>query len=154
VAKDPSDCLSPLTSAKSYFSESRYSARYFPANIPWPMTYLAKTHITKHNNQSIWPNQRFPDPGLSYRRKVRGNILREPLNYGCPTPWHTCQYPYLVHQGQISMTLWSVTKLPIGSALQKILFPIHRRGRIENMWDKQHYRISLSPRVFWRNHQK
>jgi len=38
VAKDPSDCLSPLTSAKSYFSESRYSARYVPANIPWPMT--------------------------------------------------------------------------------------------------------------------
>jgi hypothetical protein len=36
-AKDPSDCLSPLTSAKSYFSESRYSARYFPANIPWPV---------------------------------------------------------------------------------------------------------------------
>ncbi len=32
VAKDPSDCLSPLTSAKSYFSESRYSARYVPAN--------------------------------------------------------------------------------------------------------------------------
>ena len=38
VAKDPSDCPSPLTSAKSYFSESRYSARYVPANIPWPMT--------------------------------------------------------------------------------------------------------------------
>ena len=38
VAKDPSDCLSLLTSAKSYFSESRYSARYVPANIPWPMT--------------------------------------------------------------------------------------------------------------------
>ncbi len=38
VAKDPSDRLSLLTSAKSYFSESRYSARYFPANIPWPMT--------------------------------------------------------------------------------------------------------------------
>ncbi len=38
VAKDPSDCLSPLTSAKSYFSKSRYSVRYFPANIPWPMT--------------------------------------------------------------------------------------------------------------------
>ncbi len=38
MAKDPSDCLSPLTSAKSYFSESRYSARYIPANIPWPMT--------------------------------------------------------------------------------------------------------------------
>ena len=38
VAKDPSDCLSPLISAKSYFSESRYSVRYFPANIPWPMT--------------------------------------------------------------------------------------------------------------------
>ena len=38
VAKDSSDRLSPLTSAKSYFSESRYSARYFPANIPWPMT--------------------------------------------------------------------------------------------------------------------
>ena len=38
MAKDPSDCLSPLTSAKSYFSESRYSARYFPANIPWPVT--------------------------------------------------------------------------------------------------------------------
>ncbi len=38
VAKDPSDCLSPLTSAKSYFSESRYSARYVPASIPWPMT--------------------------------------------------------------------------------------------------------------------
>ncbi len=43
VAKDPSDCLSPLTSAKSYFSESRYSARYFPTNIPWPMT-LAPTN--------------------------------------------------------------------------------------------------------------
>jgi len=40
VAKDPSDCLSPLTSVKSYFSESRYSARYFPTNIPWPMTHL------------------------------------------------------------------------------------------------------------------
>jgi len=38
VAKDPSDCLSPLTSAKSYFSESRYSVRYFPANLLWPMT--------------------------------------------------------------------------------------------------------------------
>jgi hypothetical protein len=38
VAKDPSDCLSLLTSAKSYISESRYLARYFPANIPWPMT--------------------------------------------------------------------------------------------------------------------
>lgn len=43
VAKDPSDRLSPLTSAKSYFSESRYLARYFPANIPWPMT-LAPTN--------------------------------------------------------------------------------------------------------------
>jgi len=43
VAKDPSDCMSPLTSAKSYFSESQYSARYFPANIPWPMT-LASTN--------------------------------------------------------------------------------------------------------------
>ncbi len=40
VAKDPSDCLSPLTSAKSYFSESRYPARYVPANIPWPMTEM------------------------------------------------------------------------------------------------------------------
>ena len=29
VAKYPSDCLSPLTSAKSYFSESRYSAKLF-----------------------------------------------------------------------------------------------------------------------------
>jgi len=38
VAKDPSDRLSPLTSAKSNISESRYLARYFPANIPWPMT--------------------------------------------------------------------------------------------------------------------
>ncbi len=38
VAKDPSDRLSLLTSAKSYISESRYLARYFPANIPWPMT--------------------------------------------------------------------------------------------------------------------
>ena len=38
VAKDPSDCLSLLTSAKSYFSKSQYSARYVPANIPWPMT--------------------------------------------------------------------------------------------------------------------
>jgi len=38
VAKDPSDRLSPLTSAKSYFSELQYSARYVPANIPWPMT--------------------------------------------------------------------------------------------------------------------
>jgi len=43
VAKDPSDCLSPLTSAKSYFSESRYSARYVPANIPWPMTEASKS---------------------------------------------------------------------------------------------------------------
>ena len=43
VAKDPSDRLSPLTSAKSYISESRYIARYFPANIPWPMT-LAPTN--------------------------------------------------------------------------------------------------------------
>jgi len=34
VAKDPSDC----TSVKSYFSESQYSARYFLANKPWPMT--------------------------------------------------------------------------------------------------------------------
>jgi hypothetical protein len=38
VAKDPSDRLSLLTSAKSYISKSRYLARYFPANIPWPMT--------------------------------------------------------------------------------------------------------------------
>jgi len=38
VAKDPSDRLSPLTSAKSYISESQYLARYFPTNIPWPMT--------------------------------------------------------------------------------------------------------------------
>ncbi len=45
VAKDPSDCLSLLTSAKSYFSESRYSARYFPANIPWPMTERAPSGI-------------------------------------------------------------------------------------------------------------
>ena len=37
-AKDPGDHLSPLTSAKSYISESRYSAKHFPANIPWPMT--------------------------------------------------------------------------------------------------------------------
>ena len=43
VAKDPSDRLSLLTSAKSYISESRYLARYFPANIPWPMT-LAPTN--------------------------------------------------------------------------------------------------------------
>jgi len=43
VAKDPGDSLSPLTSAKSYFSESGYSARYVPANIPWPMT-LAPTN--------------------------------------------------------------------------------------------------------------
>jgi len=40
VAKDPSDCLSPLTSAKSYISESRYLPRYFPTNIPWPMTLV------------------------------------------------------------------------------------------------------------------
>jgi len=45
VAKDLSDCLSPLTSAKSYFSESRCSARYFPANIPWPMTVNDKERI-------------------------------------------------------------------------------------------------------------
>jgi len=38
VATDPSDCLSLLTSAKSYFSKLRYSERYFPANIPWPLT--------------------------------------------------------------------------------------------------------------------
>ena len=42
VAKDPSDRLSLLTSAKSYISESRYLARYFPANIPWPMTVVGK----------------------------------------------------------------------------------------------------------------
>jgi hypothetical protein len=40
VAKDPSDRLSLLTSAKSYISESQYLARYFPANIPWPMTIM------------------------------------------------------------------------------------------------------------------
>ena len=40
VAKDPSDRLSPLTSAKSYISESRYLARYFPANLPWPVTVV------------------------------------------------------------------------------------------------------------------
>ncbi len=45
----------PLTSAKSYFSESRYSARYVPATIPWPMT-LAPTNeaisreITREEN--------------------------------------------------------------------------------------------------------
>ncbi len=38
AAKDPSDRLSLLTSAKSYISKLRYLARYFPANIPWPMT--------------------------------------------------------------------------------------------------------------------
>ncbi len=43
VAKDPSDRLSLLTSAKSYISESRYLARYYPAYIPWPMT-LAPTN--------------------------------------------------------------------------------------------------------------
>ena len=41
VAKDPSDCLSPLTSVKSYFSESRYSARYVPANT---MAYDTRPH--------------------------------------------------------------------------------------------------------------
>ncbi len=46
VAKDPGDRLSMLTSAKSYISESRYSARYFPANIPWPMTLA-------HTNEAI-----------------------------------------------------------------------------------------------------
>jgi len=40
VAKDPSDRLSPLTSAKSFISKSWYIARYFPANIPWPMTQM------------------------------------------------------------------------------------------------------------------
>ena len=48
VAKDPSDCLSPLTSAKSYFSESRYSAGYFPANIPWPMTLAPMNEAISH----------------------------------------------------------------------------------------------------------
>ncbi len=43
VAKDPSDRLSPLTSAKSYISESRDLARYFPAKLPWSMT-LAPTN--------------------------------------------------------------------------------------------------------------
>ena len=43
VAKDPSDRLSLLTSAKSYISESQYLVRYFPANIPWPMK-LAPTN--------------------------------------------------------------------------------------------------------------
>jgi len=46
--KDPSDCLSPLTSAKSYFSESGYSARYFPANIPWPMTLAPTNEAISH----------------------------------------------------------------------------------------------------------
>ncbi len=43
VAKDPSDRLSLLTSVKRYISKSRYLARYYPANIPWPMT-LAPTN--------------------------------------------------------------------------------------------------------------
>jgi hypothetical protein len=47
VAKDPSDRLSPLTSAKSYISESRYLARYFPANIPWPMTDIIRVRLVR-----------------------------------------------------------------------------------------------------------
>ena len=35
VAKDLSDCLSPLTSVKSYISELRYLARYFPDHGLW-----------------------------------------------------------------------------------------------------------------------
>jgi len=52
VANDPSDCLSPLTSAKSYFSKSRYSTRYFPANIPWPMTPWAPHRAYHHCSPS------------------------------------------------------------------------------------------------------
>jgi len=47
VVKDPGDRLSPLTSAKSYNSKSRYSARYFPANIPSPMTQIGIILIKK-----------------------------------------------------------------------------------------------------------
>ncbi len=53
MAKDPSDCLSPLTSAKSYFSESRYSARYFPANIPWPMTGNGNSDQISHLTEEM-----------------------------------------------------------------------------------------------------
>ena len=60
VAKDPSDCLSPLTSAKSYFSKLRYSARYFPANIPWPMTTEAFAEKVKRKGM-----------GCIYRMRVK-----------------------------------------------------------------------------------
>jgi len=66
VAKDPSDCLSPLTSSvKSYFSESRYLARYFPTNIPWPMTpppTLTASHGSPHS-------RRFNVAGPSHQRR-------------------------------------------------------------------------------------
>ncbi len=50
--KNPSDCLSPLTSAKSYFSELRYSARYVPVNIPWPLTLAPKNEAI--SRQITW----------------------------------------------------------------------------------------------------
>ncbi len=60
VAKDPSDCLSPLTSVKSYLSKLRYSARYFPANIPWPMTTEAFAEKVKRRGM-----------GCIYRMRVK-----------------------------------------------------------------------------------
>jgi hypothetical protein len=70
VAKDPSDCLSPLTSAKSYFSESRYSARYFPANIPWPMTGWNTTHTTGYHDKWVDDPKSFslPAPHLFWSK--------------------------------------------------------------------------------------
>ena len=53
VAKDPSDRLSPLTSAKSYISESQYLARYFPTNIPWPMTRMCPSRVSTCD-RSTW----------------------------------------------------------------------------------------------------
>jgi hypothetical protein len=46
-AKDPSDCLSPAYISDELFSKSQYLERYFPANIPWPMT-LAPTNEAIH----------------------------------------------------------------------------------------------------------
>jgi len=73
VAKDPSDCLSPLTSVKSYFSESRYSARYVPANIPWPMTERQAQGRRIRRNGG---HQREIK-----RKKIRGEVCEMPRPY-------------------------------------------------------------------------
>ena len=77
VAKDPSDRLSPLTSAKSYISESRYLARYFPANIPWPMTNI------REKNKCVVYDYKVGDKVLI----CKDSILRKAESIWKKEPW-------------------------------------------------------------------